>query len=83
MGSKAKSRCRFGMLKVNKFSQSYLNVMKLENYDPTGEMVVTKPHKSFFCNNLKDTKGTKMADPILEYSLKTRLNTIYCDIFSF
>jgi hypothetical protein len=37
----------------------------------------------FFHNNFKDTKGTKMADPIVESSLKTRLNTIYCDIFSF
>jgi len=26
-------------------------------------------------------KGTKMSDPILESSLKIKLNTIYCDIF--
>ncbi len=37
MGGKAKSRCHFGMLKVNKLSHSYFNVMKLEYYDPTGE----------------------------------------------
>jgi hypothetical protein len=37
MGGTAKSRCRLGMLKVNKFRQSYHNVMKLENYGPTGE----------------------------------------------
>ncbi len=35
MGSKAKSRCRLGMLKVNKVSYSYLNVITLENYVPT------------------------------------------------
>jgi hypothetical protein len=29
-----------------------------------------------FHNNLLDTLGTKMADPILESSLKTRLDTI-------
>ncbi len=37
MGSKAKSRCRLGMLKVNKMKHSYLNVMKFENYGLTGE----------------------------------------------
>jgi hypothetical protein len=36
------------------------------------QRIITKPHK-----------GTKMADPILKSSIKTRLNTIYCDIFSF
>ncbi len=44
---------------------------------PTGQRkkIITKPHKSciflIFSNNFKDTKGTKMADPILEFSLKT------------
>jgi hypothetical protein len=33
---KAKSGCHLGMLKVNKLRHSYLNVMKLENYGPTG-----------------------------------------------
>ncbi len=37
MGGKTKSRCHLGMLKVSKLRQSYLNVMKLESYGPTGE----------------------------------------------
>jgi len=37
MGGTAKSRCHLGMLKVNKLRDSYLNVMKLYNYGPTGE----------------------------------------------
>jgi len=37
MDSKAKYRCRLGMLKVNKLRNRYLNVMKLENYSPRGE----------------------------------------------
>ncbi len=61
--------------------------MKLENYGPQGNVVImiTKPHKSciflFFHNNFQDTKGTKMADPILESSLKSELNTIYSNVF--
>jgi hypothetical protein len=52
MGGKAKSRCRLGMLKVNKLWQSYLNVMKLENYGTVGECLnnnheLTKA--AFFC----------------------------------
>ncbi len=31
----------------------------------------------FFRKNFQDAKGTKMADPILESSLKTILDTIY------
>ncbi len=34
---KAKSRCQLGMLFVNNFKQRYLNIMNLENCDPTGE----------------------------------------------
>jgi hypothetical protein len=34
MDSKAKYRCPLGMLKVNKLGNSYLNVLKLENYNP-------------------------------------------------
>ncbi len=37
LGGKAKSRWRLGMLMVNKLSHSYLSVMELENYGPTGE----------------------------------------------
>ncbi len=37
MGSKAKSRCHWGKLKVNKLRNRYLEVMKLENYGLTGE----------------------------------------------
>ncbi len=37
MGSKAKSRCHFGMLKANKLRHGCFNVMKLENYGPTGK----------------------------------------------
>ena len=50
MGGKAKSRCHLGMLKVNKLKHSHLNVMKLENYGPTGECLNnnTKPHKVVF-----------------------------------
>jgi len=57
--------------------QSYLNVMKLENYGSTGECLNNTHQTSLklyffsFHNNFKDTKGTKMADPILESSLKT------------
>jgi hypothetical protein len=49
--------------------------MKLENYGPTGKCLndnhqtSEKLYFSFFHNNFKDTK---MADPILESSLKTR-----------
>jgi hypothetical protein len=86
MGGKGKSRFHMGML--NKLRYSYLNVMKLENYGPTGECLNNNHQTSqklyflFFHNNLKDTKGTKMADPILESSIKTRLNTIYCDVLA-
>jgi hypothetical protein len=45
MGSKAKSRCCLGMLKVSKLRHSYLDVMKLENYGSQGP-IITKPHKS-------------------------------------
>jgi hypothetical protein len=49
------------------------------------EIVIAKPHKScifqLFCNNIQDTKDSKMADPILESSLKTVFNTIECHIF--
>jgi hypothetical protein len=38
MGNKAKSKCPLGMLKVNKLRHIHLNVMKLENYGPTGGM---------------------------------------------
>jgi hypothetical protein len=70
MGSKAKSRCRSGMLKVNKWRHSYLNAMKLENYGPVGECLKNnhqtseKLYFSFFAH-------TKMADCILKSSLKT------------
>ncbi len=37
LGRKAKFKCPLGMIKVNKFRHSYLNVMRLENYGPTGE----------------------------------------------
>jgi hypothetical protein len=37
MGGIAKSRCHLGMVKVNKLRHSYFNVIKLENYGPTGE----------------------------------------------
>jgi hypothetical protein len=56
--------------------------MKLENYGPTGECLDNHHQTSqklyfwVFCNNFKDSKGTKMANPILESSIKTRLNTI-------
>jgi len=79
MGGKAKSRCHFGMPKVNTLRHSYLNVMKLENYGFTGECLNNNhqtSQKFFFHNNFIDTKGTKMAHPIFETSLKTRLNTI-------
>ncbi len=63
--------------------------MNLEKYGLTSECLnnnLQTSQKLYFSvgfhNNFKDTKGTKMADPILESSLKTRLNTIYCDIFS-
>jgi hypothetical protein len=64
--------------------------MTLENYGPKGECLNNNHQTSqkllfcvFYHNNFKDTKGIKMADPILESSLKTRLTTIYCDIFIF
>ncbi len=38
MGGKAKSRCHLGMLKLNKLRHSYLVVMALENYGPTGHL---------------------------------------------
>ena len=37
MGGKAKSRCRLGILKVNKLRHSYISVMNLENNGPAGE----------------------------------------------
>jgi hypothetical protein len=77
MGGKAKYRCRLGMLKVSKLRHSDLNVMKLENYGPKRECL-NNNHKnwqklyfSVFHSIFEDTKGTKMADPILESSLKT------------
>ncbi len=39
IGGRVKYRCRLGMLKVKKLKHSYLNVMKLENYGPTGECI--------------------------------------------
>jgi len=39
MDRKAKSRCRLGMVRVNNWSHSYLNIMKLENYGPTGAVI--------------------------------------------
>jgi hypothetical protein len=53
MGGKAKSRCHFCMLKVSKLRNSYLNVMKLENYGHTGEFL-NNNHQTlqklyFFC----------------------------------
>jgi len=59
-------------------------IMKLEN---CGEclIIMSKLHISyiflFFHNNFQDTKGTKMADPILAASLTTGLQTICYDIF--
>jgi len=37
----------------------------------------------FFQNYFQDKKGTTMADPILESSLKAGINTSYCNIFLF
>jgi hypothetical protein len=37
MAGTAESRCRLGMLRVDKLIHSYLNVMKLENYGHAGE----------------------------------------------
>jgi hypothetical protein len=37
MGGKAKSRCCLGKQNVHRLWHSYLKVMKLENYGPTGE----------------------------------------------
>jgi len=37
MGGKINSRCQLGMLKVSKLRHCHLNVMRLKNYDPTGE----------------------------------------------
>ncbi len=45
MSDKAKSRCHFGMLKVNKLKHSYVNVIKLENYGPTAECL-NKNHET-------------------------------------
>jgi len=60
--------------------------MKLVNYVPTEEclnnhQISQKLYFSFFF--IITLKVQKMADPILKSSLKTRLNTNYCDIFSF
>ncbi len=76
--TKAKSRSHLVMLKINKLRHSYLNAKKLDNYGPKGECLNNNHQTSqklyfyVFHNNFKDTKGTKMADPILESSLKTR-----------
>ncbi len=78
------------MLIVNKLGHSYLNVIKLENFCTTGEFlnsIITKPHKSciflyFFHNNFKDTKGTKMVNPILESISKIKLNTLIVIFFA-
>ncbi len=65
MGGKAKCRCRLGMLKLNKLRHNYLNVMKLENYGPTGECLNNNHQTSqkcifqFFHNNSKDKKVQK------------------------
>ncbi len=40
--AKAKSRCHLGMLNVKKLSHSHLNIMKLENYNPTGKCLNNK-----------------------------------------
>jgi len=40
MGVKAKSRCRLGMPKVNNLGHSYINIIKLENCDPSGECLI-------------------------------------------
>ncbi len=44
-------------------------------------IIITKPQKVvffyFFHSNFRDTKGTIMTDPILESSLKTRLNVLF------
>ncbi len=32
------TRCQLGMLKVSKLRHWHINVMRLENYDPTGGM---------------------------------------------
>ncbi len=79
MGGKAKSRCHLGMQKVNKLRQCYLDVIKLENYGPIREWLynnqqtLQKFYFVFFHKNFKDTKSTKMADPILESSLKKQI----------
>ncbi len=49
---KSNYRYHLGMLKVNKLRQSYLNVMKLENYGFTGECLNNNhqtSHKLFLC----------------------------------
>ncbi len=43
---------------------------------------LTKVVFSVFHNNFYDTKGTEMADHILDSSLKTKLSTIDGDIFA-
>ncbi len=51
--------CPLGMVKVNKLRHSYVNVMKLENYGPTGECLNNNHQTSqklyfsvcFFLNN--------------------------------
>jgi hypothetical protein len=84
MGGKAKSRCHLGKLKVNNLRHRYLSIMKLENCSPTGECLNNNLQTSlklyfllFRNNNFSDTEGTKMADPILEPSLKTTLKTFF------
>ncbi len=49
----------------------------LNNHPLTSKMF----YFTVFLNNFKSTTGTKMTDPILE-SLKTVLNTNYCNIFA-
>ncbi len=69
MSGKAKSRCHLGMLKVNKLRQSYLNVMKLENYGPKGEclnnnhLTSQKLYFSVFYNNFLRYKRYKNGKP--------------------
>ena len=83
MGGKVISRLHLSMLNVNILRLGYLNLMKLGNHGPTGEglnLIKAKFYCFFFHNNFKATKDTKMADPILEFLLKTRLIIDYCDI---
>ena len=56
MGSKAKSKCRSGILKVNNLSHGYHSLMRLEKFSaPTYvELIVAKPCKScIFCFSQK------------------------------